>query len=61
MQLRQTPRINAVLVPTGGGVWGGMGEPPYAPITPALANAIVAATGVRLRRTPFSHDGFTLA
>ena len=61
MQLRQTPRINAVLVPTGGDVWGGMGEPPYAPITPALANAIAAATGVRLRRTPFSHDGFTLA
>ncbi len=61
MQLRQTPRINAVLVPTGGEVWGGMGEPPYAPITPALANAIAAATGVRLRRTPFGHDGFTLA
>ena len=60
MQLRQTPRINAVLVPTGGDVWGGMGEPPYAPITPALANAIATATGIRLRRTPFSHDGFTL-
>jgi len=61
MQLRQTPRINAVLVPTGGDAWGGMGEPPYAPITPALANALAAATGVRVRRTPFSHDGFTLA
>ncbi len=61
MQLRQTPRINAVLVPTGGDVWGGMGEPPYAPITPALANAIAAATGIRLRRTPFSQEGFTLA
>jgi isoquinoline 1-oxidoreductase beta subunit len=42
-------------------VWGGFGEPPYAPITPAIANAIAAATGVRLRRTPFSHDGFSLA
>jgi len=27
----------------------------------ALANAMAAATGVRARRTPFSHDGFTLA
>ena len=61
MQLRQTPLINAVVVPSGGDVWGGMGEPPYAPITPALANAIAAASGVRVRRTPFSHDGFTLA
>ncbi len=61
MQLRQTPRITSVLVPSGGEVWGGMGEPPYAPITPALANAIAAASGVRVRRTPFSHDGFTLA
>lgn len=61
MQLRQAPRIQSVLVPTGGDTWGGMGEPPYAPITPAIANGIAAATGVRLRRTPFSHDGFTLA
>jgi isoquinoline 1-oxidoreductase beta subunit len=61
MQLRQTPRIQSVLVPTGGDTWGGMGEPPYAPITPAIANGIAAATGVRLRRMPFSHDGFTLA
>ena len=60
-QLRQTPVIQSVLVPMGGEVWGGFGEPPYGPITPAIANAIAAATGVRLRRTPFSHDGFSLA
>jgi isoquinoline 1-oxidoreductase beta subunit len=61
VQLRQTPVIQSVLVPSGGEVWGGFGEPPYGPITPAIANAIAAATGVRLRRTPFSHDGFSLA
>ena len=61
VQLRQIPTIKSVLVPSGGDVWGGLGEPPYAPITPAIANAIAAATGVRLRRTPFSHDGFSLA
>ncbi len=61
VQLRQIPTIKSVLVPSGGEVWGGLGEPPYAPITPAIANAIAAATGVRLRRTPFSQDGFSLA
>ena len=61
MQLRQTPLIQSVLVPSGGEVWGGMGEPPLAPITPALANAMAAASGVRVRKTPFSHSGFTLA
>ncbi len=30
-----------------------MGEPPIAPIGPAIGNAIFAATGKRLRRTPF--------
>jgi len=35
----------------------GLGEPPFAPLTPAVANAIHAATGKRLRRMPFRHEG----
>jgi isoquinoline 1-oxidoreductase beta subunit len=61
MQLRQAPEITPLLVPTGGEVWGGMGEPPYAPLTPAVANAIATATGERLRQTPFSLAGYSLA
>ncbi|MDD0814768.1 molybdopterin-dependent oxidoreductase [Curvibacter sp. HBC28] len=61
MQLRQVPQIIPILVPTGAEVWGGMGEPPYAPLTAAVANAIAKATGERLRRNPFSHAGYNLA
>ena len=59
--LRNSPKITPILVPTGGKEWGGMGEPPFAALTPALANAIAAATGDRLRSMPFSKHGYSLA
>lgn len=34
----------------------GIGEPPVPPAAPALANAIFAATGIRLRQMPFVRD-----
>jgi len=58
--LRNSPKITPILVPTGGKDWGGMGEPPFAALTPALANAIANATGERLRAMPFSKFGYTL-
>ncbi|MDR2189159.1 MAG: molybdopterin-dependent oxidoreductase [Azonexus sp.] len=36
----------------------GMGEPALPAMAPAVANAIFAATGERLRKMPFSHAGY---
>jgi isoquinoline 1-oxidoreductase beta subunit len=38
----------------------GLGEPPIAAAAPAIANAIFAATGVRIRELPFSRSGITV-
>jgi isoquinoline 1-oxidoreductase beta subunit len=56
MRLKDMPKVESVLVPSGG-FWGGMGEPPLAPLAPALCNAIFAATGKRIRSLPVkNHD-----
>ena len=54
------PRIEAILVPTGG-FWGGVGEPPIGAVIPALCNAVYAATGKRIRSLPLRHQGFSYA
>ena len=56
MRMKDMPKVESVLVPSGG-FWGGMGEPPLAPLAPALCNALFAATGKRIRSLPVkNHD-----
>jgi isoquinoline 1-oxidoreductase beta subunit len=51
MKLAEMPAVETVLVPSGG-FWGGGGEPGVPPSSPALCNAIFAATGKRIRSLP---------
>jgi isoquinoline 1-oxidoreductase beta subunit len=57
VRLAEAPRIDVHLVPSGGKIWGGAGEPATPPIAAAVANAIFAATGKRIRTLPIiDHD-----
>jgi isoquinoline 1-oxidoreductase beta subunit len=53
MRLADMPKVETVLVPSGG-FWGGVGEPTIAVGGPAVLNAIFAATGKRIRSLPLS-------
>ena len=50
-KLAEMPRVDVVLVPTGG-FWGGHGEPGALNVVPAILNAVYAATGKRVRSLP---------
>jgi isoquinoline 1-oxidoreductase beta subunit len=52
VRLAEAPKIDVHLMPSGGKVWGGAGEAATPPIAGAVANAIFAATGKRIRTLP---------
>jgi isoquinoline 1-oxidoreductase beta subunit len=52
VRLADAPAMTVHLVDTGSSSIGGVGEPGTPPIAPAVANAVFAATGKRLRSLP---------
>jgi isoquinoline 1-oxidoreductase beta subunit len=56
VRLADAPRIEVHLALTGGGKWGGIGEPGTPPVAAAVCNAIFAATGKRIRSLPIKNQ-----
>ncbi|MEO1188010.1 MAG: molybdopterin cofactor-binding domain-containing protein, partial [Pseudomonadota bacterium] len=54
LRMNEAPEISVEIINSGAKVGGG-GEPGTPPIAPALANAVFAATGVRVRRQPIAN------
>jgi isoquinoline 1-oxidoreductase beta subunit len=60
LRIGEMPEVDIVLSPSGGDP-GGIGEPAVALLAPAVANALFAATGKRLRRLPLSPENIANA
>lgn len=60
LKLASAPSIEVHLLPSTD-LPGGVGEPGTPPAAPALANAIFAATGERIRTLPISKAGYSIA
>jgi isoquinoline 1-oxidoreductase subunit beta len=59
VRLAQMPKVEVHIIASTA-YPGGVGQPPTAPIAPAIANAIFAATGKRVRSLPLIDEGFTV-
>ena len=54
LRLAEMPKVETVIVPTND-FWGGVGEPTICVVTPAVLNAIFAATGKPVRSLPLKN------
>jgi len=60
MRIAQMPKVETILMPAGGTVWGGIGEPTICVAAPAVLNAFYRATGKRIRSVPLKNHGIEL-
>ncbi|HVS76710.1 MAG TPA: molybdopterin cofactor-binding domain-containing protein, partial [Steroidobacteraceae bacterium] len=55
LRIADAPPVEVRVLETPSAPIGGMGEVGVPPLAPALANALFAATGIRVRRLPIAH------
>ena len=55
MRIRHMPKVESIIMPAGGNVWGGIGEPTICVAAPAVMNAFFRATGKRVRSVPLKN------
>jgi isoquinoline 1-oxidoreductase beta subunit len=60
MRIAQMPKVESIVMPSGGTPWGGVGEPTICVAAPAVLNAFFAATGKRIRSVPLKNLNITL-
>jgi len=60
VRMHESPKIDIVLVPSKEKP-GGIGEPATALVVPAIANAVAAATGKRVRKLPLTPEAIRAA
>ena len=56
MRISEMPKVESIVMPTGGTPWGGVGEPTICVAAPAVLNAYFAATGKRIRSVPLKNE-----
>jgi isoquinoline 1-oxidoreductase beta subunit len=61
MRISEMPKVDSIIMPTGGTVWGGVGEPTICVAAPAVMNAYFAATGKRIRSFPLKNHNINMA
>jgi isoquinoline 1-oxidoreductase subunit beta len=61
MRINEMPTVESIILPTGGTVWGGVGEPTICVAAPAVMNAYFAATGKRIRTFPLKNHNINMA
>jgi len=61
MRIREMPKVESIIMPTGGDIWGGIGEPTICVAAPAVLNAFFRATGKRVRSVPLKNQDIHFA
>ena len=61
LRIANMPKVESIVMPTGGTPWGGVGEPTICVAAPAVLNAFFAATGKRIRSVPLKNLNIAFA